>query len=1196
MTSMNELPCPSCGTPTAPDLRFCGNCGASLEQTCPSCGNSWPPSFRFCGSCGTPLGAPTPAAPTPATGITPEERKDVTVLFADLSGSTELATRLDPEDLRGVLRPFFDAMVEEIERFGGTVEKFIGDAVMAVFGVPVAHEDDPERAVRAAFAMQERMGPLNREVSARAGGDLDLRVGVNTGEVLAAHESHREGYVTGEVVNVAARLQTVADAGGVVVGQATHDATADTIGYRDLGPTELKGIEQPVAVYQALPGGRPEGRRRPDAPMVGRDDELELLRLVLGRAQKQSKPGLVTLLGPPGIGKSRLAKEFLHGIETVRGVTPIAVVRGRCLPYDGGPYRPMAEILKADAGILDSDAPKVILEKARAQLDRRLDADASPGTSEVLLSAIGIDTGADPLAGTDPAAAGRAIAGAWRRYFESLCADGPVVALIEDIHWADDAILELIESLSGRVAGPLILLCTARPQLWELRASWGAGLQDATVIALPPLSDADGRSVIEGLLGGSPPDDVVDQITTRADGNPFFTGELLRMMVEDGTLEQVGGDWALTRDLPSSLPDTVQRVIASRIDLLQPAQKRIIQDCAVVGRVCWTGAVERLGSPDVEAHLDDLIDKGFVQERDASTIAGERELMFHHTLTRDVAYESIPHGRRREAHGHVIAWIEETTSGRDEEFAEILCNHATAAVDLERVTQYAMLAGHRHRRVFAAGEAIAWYDRAVAALEELPTTDASALTLFEIAISRGEAYEQLGRFDEAYADYQRALDAALVRPEGSRAWLESRALAALVHVLFKADRYDEAEALFPRALESARDMAGATDLVARLLHTAGSMAIGQGDWEGATSFHEQALDVAIGIDDHEMEALARHGLVETGFFTGRFGEALMQGRRADELLRSLGQRPMVHHNEYLIAAVEWLLGDPARASEIAESSLEGARDLGNRVNEAYALSTLALISVSRGELGASIEHADEAVEIAASIEAPRVELTTRLWRLWPLSELGDPERFAQDVAHAREIGHRLGGDFLRPPLEAATGWVHARAGREDDAEASFAEALRAAGDTAGELLLALRLEVACWEERGDGARLARAAAKLSEAAVDRSPQLEAWAASAAALGVLLTGDAKRAEAGATRALELATEVAEIPVVWRCHALLGRARSALGRTDAARNARDKARAILEKIAGGLEDGPDRATFVDRKDVAEVLQPRADAPQA
>jgi class 3 adenylate cyclase/tetratricopeptide (TPR) repeat protein len=1120
--------------------------------------------------------------------VTPEERKEVTVLFADLTRSTEMAARLDPEDLRGVLRPFFDAMVGEIERYGGTVEKYIGDAVMAVFGVPVSHEDDPERAVRAAFAMQGRMEALNAHVAERAGGDLDLRIGVNTGEVLAAHTSDREGFVTGEIVNVAARLQTVAGPGAVVVGQRTRDATSSTIAYRDLGPVELKGIDEPVAVYEALPDRRPEDQRGPDAPLIGREDELDLLRLVLGRTERLATPGLVTLVGPPGIGKSRLAQEFIEALEQAERVT---IVRGRCLPYDSGPYRPMAEILKTDAGILDSDPPNVIRDKAQSRLDGRLGGDGA-GASEVLLSAIGIDA-ADPLAGADPVAAGRAIADAWRRYFESLCGEGAALALIEDVHWADDAVLELIESLSARVGGPLLLLCTARPELRELRPGWGSGVLDATMIALPPLSASEGRSLCEGLLGGPPPNDVVDQITARAGGNPFFTGELLRMMVEDGTLEEGESGWARTRALPSSLPDTVQRVIASRIDLLTHDQKRVIQDCAVVGRVCWVGAVERLGDAEVEAHLDGLIDKGFVQERDASAIAGERELMFHHTLTRDVAYESIPHGRRREAHARVIDWLEAATTGRDEEFAEILANHAVPAGDHERVVHYAMLAGHRHRRVFAAEEAIAWYDRAVAALEELPTEE-SALTLFEIALSRGEASEQLGRFDDAHADYERALQAALVRPEGSRGWLESRALAALVHVLWKADRYDEGEDLLPRALESAREM-NADDLVARLLHTAGLMAIGQGDWDGAASFHQQALDVATAAGDREMEAFARHGLVETGFFTGRFGEALMQGRQADELLRDLGQQPMIHHNGYMNAAVEWLLGDVGRAWTIGEESAGGARDLGNRVDEAYALSTLALIGVSTGELGVAIRRADEAVEIATAIEAPRVELVTRLWRLWPLSELGDHDRFAQDVERAREIRELVGGHFLRPPLEAAIGWVHARAGRDAEAEESFGEAVRSARDTPGELLLALRLEVACWEERGDGTRLGRAAELLAKAAEDRSPPLAAWAAYAAALADLLGGEAERADPGAMRALELATEVSETPVVWRCHALLGRARAALGQAQTSEESTARARETLTSIVDGLEEA-DRATFVGRGDVAAVLSPREGAARS
>ena len=464
----------------------------------------------------------------------------------------------------------------------------------------------------------------------------------------------------------------------------------------------------------------------------------------------------------------------------------------------------MAEIFKADAGILDSDAPDVILEKAHpaGPVGSRTTTRARARCSSRRSGSTRART-RSPGSSRPPAGRSRAPG---VRYFESLCADGPVVALIEDIHWADDPVFELIESLSARTVGALVLLCTARPQLWELRPSWGAGVRDATVIDLPPLSDSEGRSLLEGLLGGEPPVDVVDQITARAGGNPFFTGELVRMMVEDGTLERVGEEWTRTRDLPSSLPDTVQRVIASRIDLLTPAQKRAIQDCAVVGRVCWDGAVERLGGPEVEAHLEGLIDKGFVQERDASAIAGERELSFHHALTRDVAYESIPHAAARGARaGDRVA-----RGGDDRPRRGVRRDPSRTtppAPRTRRVVRYAMLAGHRHRRVFAAEEAIAWYDRAIAALEQPPTV-AGALTLFEILLPRGEACEQLGRFDEAHADYERALEAAFVRPEGSRGWLEGRALAALVHVLWKAVGTTRARRCSRRPSSRARDERG----------------------------------------------------------------------------------------------------------------------------------------------------------------------------------------------------------------------------------------------------------------------------------------------------------------------------------------------------------------------------------------------------
>ena len=363
---MAEIACPFCGTSNPETARFCGSCGEALERTCPSCGTANPLANRFCGSCGTAL-VPVQERPSERAPNL-EERKVVTMLFADLTASTEMSSRLDPEDLRSVLRPFFDAMADEIGRYGGTVEKFIGDAVVAAFGAPVAHEDDPERAIRCGLAMQRRLAELNTEVADLAGSDLAMRIGINTGEVLA--HSIEEGIVTGEAVNIAARLQSLAVPGRVVVGERTYRDAQQAFAFADLGDVSVKGIGRPLRVYEVEreAAGTNEGRERATAPLVGRDPEMELLRLQFRRTVAQSNPNLITIVGPPGIGKSRLCDEAARAFEDEGA----RVVRGRCLPYgDGLTYWPLAEILRADAGILDSDPADETIAKARERLDPR---------------------------------------------------------------------------------------------------------------------------------------------------------------------------------------------------------------------------------------------------------------------------------------------------------------------------------------------------------------------------------------------------------------------------------------------------------------------------------------------------------------------------------------------------------------------------------------------------------------------------------------------------------------------------------------------------------------------------------------------------------------------------------------------------------------------------------------------------------
>jgi class 3 adenylate cyclase/tetratricopeptide (TPR) repeat protein len=1153
-----------------------------MERTCPSCGATSPASFRFCGNCATPL------TDAPAAAAEPEElqeRKLVTVLFADLTASTELASRLDPEDLRAVLTPFFEAMVEEIAAYGGTVQKFIGDAVVAVFGVPAAHEDDPERAVRAAVAMHARLRRLNEELRAAGRPELDMRLGVNTGEVVTATGIDREGLVTGEPVNLAARLEALARPGTIVVGDRTHRDTRHAIAYRSLGEVSVKGIPRPVQAWEVV--GEAESRPAAEgpvvaAPMVGRDSELELLRLLLSRTIRERRASLATVVGPAGIGKSRLGWEFMAMVR--REAPAVRVVRGRCLPYGAGlTYWPLAEILKADAGIMDSDPPDAIQDKARTRLaDRFAGEEPGAGTTQVLLASIGVPVQPDPLAGAPPEVARELITRSWRTYFEEAGADQPVVALIEDVHWADDSLLDLIEALAGKVAAPVLFLAMARPDLWERRPGWGGGLRSVARIELSPLSEQESEALIQALLGDlTAPPDALRPILERAEGNPFFAQELLQMVIEEGFLVRGEHDWRLVRELAASLPDTVQGVIASRIDLLPPAEKRAIQDASVVGRIFWQGALERLGTGDPGHIINALVDKGLVWERYASVIESERELIFNHVLIRDVAYQSIPRSRRAETHAQALAWVEEVVRGRFEEFAEILAYHAELAADTARTARYAMLAGHRSRRVFAADEAIRWYDRALDAAGRLGPEKAAPLAA-EIGRSRGEAYEQLGRFPEAEADYARAAEGA--RSAGL-AEQEARTLAALAHVLWLQDRYDEGEPLVEEALARARAV-GATDLLARLLYTAGTMRFGRGQFREALELHQEAVAVAEAAGDREGEAWARHGLCETVYFLGPFEDALEEGLRADAMLRELGQRPMVYHNEYMVGFLYVLLGQFDEGHRRTESSIAGNRELGNRRDEAFALNSRAQLAMFRGDLGRALETMEEAFALATKLNSPRLILADKAFRAFMLSEAGASDRVAADVEDALAISNQLGSTFFRPAILAMKGRVQLRAGDRAGAVELFGQAWTEAEGTLFQRVWVALMAFMAWEEDGDPDGVAASAARLGEAA-QGGPVYRPWALYARGLAAAQAGDWAMALEEATKGRHLAETIGGRLMTWRADALRARALRATGREEEAREALAEAARTVLDIADGISDPEMRAGFLARPAVADVL---------
>jgi class 3 adenylate cyclase len=724
--------CPSCGASNPDGARFCVACGSSLLAGCRTCGVELPEGARFCPACGTPV-ATAQASPAGT------ERKIVTVLFADLEGSTGLGEKLDPERLGELLETYFSAMREEIEAEGGTVEKFIGDAVMAAFGVPTAHEDDPARALRAALRMRGRLRSLNVDLERRYGVALRVRTGVNTGEVVAAvNPQPGDAMVTGDAVNAAARLEQMAESGEIVVAERTARA-ARVFSFRPLGHVDVRGRSAGIAAV-VLEGAAPARAERGvpglRAPMVGRDRELDLLRSVYERAVEESRPALVTIYGDPGVGKSRLTREFVAWAEA--GSRPPTVVRGRCLPYgDGVTYWPLAEILKSLAGVRDSDTPEATLEHLRAFGAERLTDDVSTDTDRAtaaLAYTVGVEDPDHAFSRTEPREVRARIHAAWRSLFSALGSERPVVAVIEDIHWADTALLDLLEELADRVAGPVVFVCPARPELTDSRPTWGGGRRNRSSIALEPLDADESQRLIGALLAVDDlPDEARGRILERAEGNPFFLEEIVRHLIDDGRIVHDGGRWRATSDVADvEIPDTVQGVLAARIDLLDAADKRTLQRAAVVGRVFWPGPVGRLLNGEA-AELDETLarleDRELVLSRLGSSIAGEAEYVFKHILTREVAYETLPRRERGAAHAAVAGWLEETAGERAREYVEHLPYHweeacrseLESAADAGRVAllrarafDALLTASEDARRRFAVRHAFSLAERALA--------------------------------------------------------------------------------------------------------------------------------------------------------------------------------------------------------------------------------------------------------------------------------------------------------------------------------------------------------------------------------------------------------------------------------------------------------------------------------------------------
>jgi class 3 adenylate cyclase/tetratricopeptide (TPR) repeat protein len=630
---------------------------------CARCGTGNPEQAKFCLECGTELAAPARARR--------EVRKVVTVMFTDVTGSTSLGERTDPESLRYVMSRYFEESKVVVGRHGGTVEKFIGDAVMAVFGIPQLHEDDALRAVRAATELRTALDELNEELERTHGFGIAVRFGVNTGEVVAGDSESGQALVTGDAVNVAARLEQAAQPGEILIGAGTFRLVKEAVRVEEIEPFTLRGKTGQTRAYRLLEvtAGSARVTGQLDSPMVGRDNEQLLLRQAFERCLRENACHLFTILGIAGVGKSRLVTDFIEGLD---GATVLA---GRCLPYgDGITFWPVANIVSEAAGIDETENKDEAHVKILKLLSGEPDAEGLAARVSQMVGLIEATSGTEEMFW------------AARRLLETMARRQPLIVVFDDIHWAESTLLDFVEHLADWTKdAPVLVVALARPELLDERPSWAGGKFNATTILLEPLSAEESHTLIANLLGQAQLSETVEkQIAEAAEGTPLFVEEMLAMLIDDGLLERSNGRWTPTHDLSRiTVPPTIQALLAARLDRLAPEERALLERASVVGKVFWQSAVaeltEETGRSQLGSQLLNLVRRELIRP-DPSAFTGEQQFRFRHILVRDAAYESMAKETRAELHEKFAGWLEQVVGDRYLEYEEIVGYHLEQSV------------------------------------------------------------------------------------------------------------------------------------------------------------------------------------------------------------------------------------------------------------------------------------------------------------------------------------------------------------------------------------------------------------------------------------------------------------------------------------------------------------------------------------
>ncbi len=954
--------CPSCAAPNAEGRKFCAECGARLAAGCPACGTPNEASAKFCGECGATLSGADAGVPDPVTSavrsaaVATAERRLVSVLFADLVGFTTLAQDRDAEAVRDMLTRYFDVALEVVERYGGTIEKFIGDAVMAVWGTPTAHEDDAERAVRAGLDLVDAARTLGAELGVDG---LRLRAGVLSGEAAVTIGAQGQGMVAGDLVNTASRLQSIAAPSTVLVGEATQRAASSAISFEPAGDHVLKGKDAPVAAFRALRviakrggAGRSQGL---EAPFVGRENELKLLKDLFHATARERRARLISITGQAGIGKSRLAWEFLKYIDGVEHT--VYWHQGRSPAYgEGVTFWALGEMVRRRASLLETDDEPTTRVRIRETLDEWLpEASERPGVEHALLVLLGLEEA--PAGGRDQLFA------AWRTFFEHVARRGPAVLLFEDLHWADNGLLDFIDHvLEWSRDQPIYIVTLARPELLDRRSDWGAGRRNFLALSLEPLPEPSMRELLVGLVPGLP-ERAVRSILARADGVPLYAVETVRMLVTEGRLESSGGTYRPTGDLTDlAVPESLHGLIAARLDSLDPSERALIQDGAVLGQTFSTAALAALTGqlPDeIEPRLRSLVRRE-VLTIDTDPLSPERGSHgFTQGLIREVAYATLAKKDRRARHLAAARYFE---SLGDEEIAGALASHYLdayraspegAEADAVGVQARLALRGAADR---AAG--LGSYEQAITYLQQALTVTVDEADRADLLERIGRSMEALGRYDEAESVLRRVIESHSAR--GDKAGV-ARATAHIARALLSGRRTQDVITLLELAGTESVDLGSDPGMIEQTAQLARAYMFDE-DPGRALRTADRALVVAERLDLLPIVAdvLITKGLCLANLGRLREGVGLLEaGQRLAEGagLVETSLRAAVNLSGLLPAI------DPRAALSVARTGFELARRLGQRSIAWVVLTNAGEAALATGDLDWAIAELDDALSL-----------------------------------------------------------------------------------------------------------------------------------------------------------------------------------------------------------------------------------------